>query len=522
MKRIFIFILSMTLIFSIIPTASAAETDVLTMTAAKHLTYDGYTLGDLAAARLAVYGILDDVYKTPQAETKLSLSRTDAAALLYAAFGDCNSYTSPFVDVPDEYADAVAWAYAMGITSGISATEFGVREITEAEFVTMLLRCLGYGDAFDFENAVSFAEAIGLSPSGLSVTFCLGDAALYLQCCADTFGLTLNKAADFEQISFPYLIILTPTSLDDAEEQLQIASCYLPSFIQIYGGNLAEDELHELYKTYCRYQYMVKSDEYETEVWWLNRVSSSTQMSPYYATVSQESAPKAEMYSAAISELTALRSANEISSAEYLYGFKLAIADYLGSDSMLAFDTLRWSEEWRLVCDTDDAFSAFEDDTITQLADDFYSECMAAAASDSDYDIVMAAKQLIIKRAGYAAPISYANGTASYSSSAHSVLGFFQDGEIVCDGYSAVFQYVMLRAGIPCIEVTGSTVSDGGAANHAWNKVKIDGAWYNIDVCWADTGHSTQYDLKSDAAYASLSHWADSFVNGAYAASQSD
>ncbi|MCD7841082.1 MAG: S-layer homology domain-containing protein [Lachnospiraceae bacterium] len=521
MKRIFIFILSVSFIFSIILTAGAAETDTLTMTAAGRLTCDGYTLGDLAAARLAVYGILDDAYKTPQPETKLPLSRTDAVATLYAAFGDDSSCASPFTDIPDEYADAVAWAYAMGITSGISTTEFGVREITDAEFVTMLLRCMGYSDAFDFEEAISFATTLGLSPTGLSATFCLGDAALYLQCCADTFDLTLNKAGNFGQISFPYLIILTPASLEDAEEQLQAAACYLPAYIRVYGDDLAAGELRELYKTYCQYQYMVKSGAYETEVWWLGKISSSSQMSPSYETVSQESAPEAETYSATTSTLTAQHSTGELSSAEYVYLFKLAIADYLGSDSMISFDALRWSEEWQLACDADDAFTAFEDDTITQLADAFYSECIRIAASDSDYDIVMAAKQLIMRRASYASPISYANGSASYSASAHSVFGFFQNGEIVCDGYSAVFLYVMLRAGIPCVEVTGSTAGADGKINHAWNKVKIDGAWYNIDICWADTGYPTRYDLKSDAAYKNLSHWAEDFTVGAYAAEKS-
>ena len=47
-----------------------------------------YTFGDLAAARFAVYGILDDKYRTPQPETAEPLSRLDAVKLLWNAFAE--------------------------------------------------------------------------------------------------------------------------------------------------------------------------------------------------------------------------------------------------------------------------------------------------------------------------------------------------------------------------------------------------------------------------------------------------
>lgn len=55
--------------------------------------------------------------------------------------------------------------------------------------------------------------------------------------------------------------------------------------------------------------------------------------------------------------------------------------------------------------------------------------------------------------------------------------------------------------------------------NHAWNKVKLDGKWYNMDVCWADTANASDYDLKTDAEYLALpnKHWPTYFGNGPYA-----
>ena len=71
----------------------------------------------------------------------------------------------------------------------------------------------------------------------------------------------------------------------------------------------------------------------------------------------------------------------------------------------------------------------------------------------------------------------------------------------------------MCRTGIDCIMVYGSTKAaasaGGGETNHAWNKVRLDdGKWYNIDVCWSDTGHPYTYDLKSNDFYATHQHWA--------------
>lgn len=46
----------------------------------------------------------------------------------------------------------------------------------------------------------------------------------------------------------------------------------------------------------------------------------------------------------------------------------------------------------------------------------------------------------------------------------------------VCQGYSYLFKYVMNKAGIECVTVPSDECS------HMWNKVKIDGKWYNIDL----------------------------------------
>ena len=74
----------------------------------------------------------------------------------------------------------------------------------------------------------------------------------------------------------------------------------------------------------------------------------------------------------------------------------------------------------------------------------------------------------------------------------------------VCQGYAMVTYLMMKEAGIDCRIITGS----GKGVSHAWNIVKLDGKWYNIDCTWDDPVSPDgkqhleyEYFLKSDADF---------------------
>ncbi len=81
------------------------------------------------------------------------------------------------------------------------------------------------------------------------------------------------------------------------------------------------------------------------------------------------------------------------------------------------------------------------------------------------------------------------------------------NNESVCAGYSRAFQYIMQKLEIPCYFCSG--YSNGGA--HAWNIVKINGEYYNVDISWddslsnGDSGRSYRYYNVKDSKF-SLSH----------------
>jgi transglutaminase/protease-like cytokinesis protein 3 len=89
---------------------------------------------------------------------------------------------------------------------------------------------------------------------------------------------------------------------------------------------------------------------------------------------------------------------------------------------------------------------------------------------------------------------------------AHDVMGFVIDGLIVCDGYAYTYQWLLDYLGVESMVVYGNSTSNGKLEGHAWNKVKIDGKWYNVDVCWSDTGCGRNYFLKSDDYFKSHYH----------------
>lgn len=66
--------------------------------------------------------------------------------------------------------------------------------------------------------------------------------------------------------------------------------------------------------------------------------------------------------------------------------------------------------------------------------------------------------------------------------------------QTVCAGYARAAQYLLMKMGIECIYVTGEC-TDGEP--HAWNLVKCDGNWYQMDVTFGDPEHMRTEEGKA-------------------------
>lgn len=77
---------------------------------------------------------------------------------------------------------------------------------------------------------------------------------------------------------------------------------------------------------------------------------------------------------------------------------------------------------------------------------------------------------------------NYLAGTIPRDS--YRIVGAIEHGKAVCNGYMLSFEAFMDVLGMECENVVGWSETSG----HGWNKVKVDGNWYEIDVTWDDLG----------------------------------
>ena len=115
--------------------------------------------GDMAGRRLYVYGIVDSEKELTEKSTDKDIllsadqaaGRLDTALYLYRLCGSEAKGDCPFSDVPEQYADAVAWLYSQGIVQGIGNGLYGLGDITEHQLLLMLSRLLGWETEDDGE-----------------------------------------------------------------------------------------------------------------------------------------------------------------------------------------------------------------------------------------------------------------------------------------------------------------------------------------------------------------------------------
>lgn len=490
-------------------------------------TNQSYTLGDIAIAKLAAYGAIDEQYVVPQEENNQAISRCNAVKLIYELFGtEPKNKNIPFTDVNTEYIDAIAWAYQNKLVNGTSKSTFNDRDITKEEFTAILLRYLGNTE-FDLNDAPTIIYKMSIAPIGLSNEFTFGDAALYLQAFLEYQSksqncsiLDLLNIDQVTQIPFPTNILLIPNTPDEVDIQLKEAIQYIPNSITLSSEYIGYENLYEVYQQYRWEQFTIENQSYEVKTWYDIATTVRSSLEPQYDIYGElnYNSP-GHIFFDECEHIYKQLNADEITLAECDYLIDMKEASYFGTNQKIKFRPF-YNEAWILACDFDEVFTAYKDDTIGKLANDFYETYIVPKLNCSEYEIIMAAKQAIINKAQYDNPISKKDGYAIYSDDSHTAEGFFENGRIVCDGYSCVFQYLMIRAGIPCIEVLGSITSKKDAENnyfdHSWNKVYLDGTWYNIDICWADTGYPTKFDLKSDDFYQQNRHWASYHNAGMY------
>lgn len=116
-------------------------------------------------------GTGSDSNGNPIFELERAPTRHEAVTMLVRLLGKegeakTKTWSTPFTDVAEWAKPYVGYAYANGLTNGISANTYGGSQIiNDTQFITFVLRALGYqsGTDFDWARAWEFSDIIGLT-----------------------------------------------------------------------------------------------------------------------------------------------------------------------------------------------------------------------------------------------------------------------------------------------------------------------------------------------------------------------
>lgn len=128
------------------------------------------------------------------------------------------------------------------------------------------------------------------------------------------------------------------------------------------------------------------------------------------------------------------------------------------------------NEVVEIILEYNETIDNFED---TKKVFDEQTEKIVSAAKnyETDYAKEKFVHNVLIKSIDYEL-------NSSLNQSAYSAL---VNNSSVCAGYARAFQHIMIKLGIPTYLVTGEA-----EGNHAWNIVKIEDEFYNVDLTWDD------------------------------------
>lgn len=146
---------------------------------------------------------------------------------------------------------------------------------------------------------------------------------------------------------------------------------------------------------------------------------------------------------------------------------------------------------------------------VTQEEQDAAASITASIinSSMSEYEKVRAIHDYLVDNVAYSYDFD--------NRSVYTAQGAF-NGKAVCQGYTEAFSLLCFNAGIQA-EIVSGTADNGngsGPQAHAWNLVRIDDIWYEVDVTWDDpVGASIpryDYFLITDAQIGQ-DHFAESY-----------
>jgi|GEM_PF-1670416 len=416
-------------------------------------------------------GVGTDAHGNPIFDLDRTPTRQEALVMLIRLLGLektalSSSAKNPFDDVASWAAPYVAYAYSVGLTNGISTTKFGSNELaTLQQYSVFLLRALGYSEKnndFTYSNALDKALELGIISSKDGSLFTRNNVAEL------SYNiLLLSPKGETKKLANKLLWddVFTTDQLDNTHDGKLMLAADMPDIISdgVIVYNL--EDLRDLIYL------LMKNNQMGTAI--TVPGFSKDQLIPVYDEIIKNYPPKAILD-------TSVTSWNN-----YIYPY-IYLSDYL----MLEYyyeNPARYQKNYQFYRTDLIVYSGV---TVTLAGwvyrvDGIIKENTKSSMSQKEK--VKALHDYLVLNTMYDRA---SEGKLTMSS--HFANQVIFDGYGVCDGYAGAFKILMNAAGIECKVIYGSTPY----GLHAWNQVKIDGVWYNVDVTWddPDDGEKILYD----------------------------
>ena len=383
--------------------------------------------------------------------------------------------SNPFNDVAAWAAPYVGYAYSAGLTNGISQTKFGSNDlVTQQQYCVFLLRALGYSEKdndFSYSNALDKAYTVGIAKSNDSRAFTRGKVT---ELSYNT--LLLSPKDEVAKLANKLLWedVFTTNQLNSTHDGRLMLAADMPDLIAdgVIVYNL--EDLHDLILLLMRNNQMGVG---------INAPGfSGNELEAVYNDIVKD-----YHWKAILSPSVTVRD-------NYIYPH-IELSDYLKLEYYYE-NPDRYQKSYQFYRTDLIVYSGV---TVSlagwvQKVDGIVNENTEPSMSQKEK--VKALHDYLVLNTKYDRA---AEGKLSMSP--HFANQVIFEGYGVCDGYAEAFKILMNAAGIECKVMYGNTPY----GLHAWNQVRIDGAWYNIDVTWddPDDGSKVNYDYfcVSDATF---------------------
>jgi len=374
-----------------------------------------------------------------------SLTRQEAAVMIVRLKGDeelvmSTEYSHPFEDVLPWATPYVGYLYNRGLAMGLSSTEFGAQdEVTQEQYVTLLLRALAYDDStgdFTWSSSLNKAKEIGILSSA-------------------TPRATFTRK---EMVSLTYNALLSKIKAQNTTllDQLQVKKA-IPNTVD-KAEKIIDLEFFNIQNRPVSYKALVKNiekmiyDMEETRTYdmaLLGRVDVSHLIEDAKVVMNQ-----VPMYSSVINSYNITQRSNTL----------VISFDYTITKLELEMAKLKAKEVVQQIITSD----------------------------MRDFDKELAIHDYIVHHVAY-------EQSTILDDAVFTIYGALINGKAVCHGYAEAFQYMAYLAGLNSKIVFGTVKVDGVPIGHAWNMIELDGNYYHVDTTWNDPVssvgiHSISYD----------------------------